>query len=105
MYAGQIVESRESEKLHDDPLHPYTAALAAARPDITRTADRLLAIPGRPLSAFEAPAAECAFTTRCPFVVDVCHSALPPLGDIDTGASRCFRAEELRGRLGTAARA
>ena len=101
MYAGQIVEIRESQLLHDDPLHPYTAALGAARPDINRTAERLLAIPGRPLSTFEAPADECAFTTRCPFVADVCHSALPPLQQIDTGASRCFRAHELRGRLGT----
>jgi oligopeptide/dipeptide ABC transporter ATP-binding protein len=104
MYAGQIVELRESEKLHDDPLHPYTAALAAARPDITRTTERLLAIPGRPLSAFEAPADECAFTSRCPYVADVCHTALPPLAGIDTGASRCFRAEELRGRLGSVAK-
>jgi oligopeptide/dipeptide ABC transporter ATP-binding protein len=100
MYAGQIVEVRESQRLHDDPLHPYTAALAAARPDIGRTADRLVAIPGRPLSAFEAPADECAFTARCPHVADICHSALPELREIDTGASRCFRAEELRGRLG-----
>ena len=36
MYAGQIVEVRESARLHDDPLHPYTAALAAARPDIAQ---------------------------------------------------------------------
>ena len=36
MYAGQIVETRSSNLLHDDPLHPYTAALAAARPDIGR---------------------------------------------------------------------
>jgi len=28
MYAGQIVEVRSSAWLHDDPLHPYTAALA-----------------------------------------------------------------------------
>ncbi len=104
MYAGQIVEIRESRLLHDDPLHPYTAALAAARPDITRTADRLLAIPGRPLSAFEAPPDECAFTTRCSYTSDVCHSAVPPLAQLDTGASRCFRAEELRGRLGTVTR-
>jgi len=101
MYAGQIVELRESERLHDDPLHPYTAALAAARPDISRTAERLLAIPGRPLSAFEAPTNECAFTSRCPHVADICRTELPPLEDIDTGASRCFRAHELRGRLGT----
>ena len=38
MYAGQIVEIRSSALLHDDPLHPYTAALAAARPDIAQTA-------------------------------------------------------------------
>jgi oligopeptide/dipeptide ABC transporter ATP-binding protein len=100
MYAGQIVELRESERLHHDPLHPYTAALAAARPDITRTAERLLAIPGRPLSAFEAPPDECAFTSRCPFVTDVCQSDVPPLTLLDGGAARCFRAQELRGRLG-----
>ena len=51
MYAGQIVEVRSSALLHTDPLHPYTAALAAARPDIAQTAHRLRAIPGRPLSA------------------------------------------------------
>jgi oligopeptide/dipeptide ABC transporter ATP-binding protein len=73
MYAGQIVEVRESELLHDDPLHPYTAALAAARPDIAQTAHRLAAIPGRPLSAFEAPDGECAFAPRCPHVRD-CRS-------------------------------
>ena len=38
MYAGQIVEVRTSARLHSDPLHPYTAALAAARPDITQAA-------------------------------------------------------------------
>jgi len=101
MYAGQVVEMQESEQLHEDPLHPYTAALAGARPDINRTAERLIAIPGRPLSAFEAPLDQCAFTSRCPFVADVCRSALPPLLHISTGDSRCFRAEELRGRLTT----
>ena len=67
MYAGQIVEVRASSLLHGDPLHPYTAALAAARPDITQTTRRLRAIPGRPLSAFEAPTAECAFASRCAY--------------------------------------
>src|SRR5207302_11264303 len=55
MYAGQIVEVRASALLHDDPLHPYTAPLAAARPDVGVTSRRLAAIPGRPLSALEAP--------------------------------------------------
>jgi oligopeptide/dipeptide ABC transporter ATP-binding protein len=105
MYAGQIVEIRESGRLHDDPLHPYTAALAAARPDITRTAGRLRAIPGRPLSAFEAPADECAFAPRCPHAQDVCRAGLPPVTELDGGLSRCVRARELRGKLGEPANA
>jgi oligopeptide/dipeptide ABC transporter ATP-binding protein len=103
MYAGQVVEVRSSALLHTDPLHPYTAALAAARPDIASTAERLLAIPGRPLSSFEAPADECAFAPRCPHVRDACRDARPPLLAIDGGRSRCVRADELRGRLGVAA--
>jgi oligopeptide/dipeptide ABC transporter ATP-binding protein len=99
MYAGQIVEIRSSALLHDDPLHPYTAALAAARPDITQTAHRLHAIPGRPLSAFEAPADECAFAARCDWAQDGCRAAAPPVAELDGGLSRCVRAHELRGQL------
>jgi oligopeptide/dipeptide ABC transporter ATP-binding protein len=99
MYAGQIVEVRESALLHDDPLHPYTAALAAARPDIAQTAQRLAAIPGRPLSAFEAPADECAFVPRCPHVAEICRAETPELVGLDGGLSRCARALELRGQL------
>ena len=34
MYAGQVVETRAADQLHADPLHPYSAALVQARPDI-----------------------------------------------------------------------
>jgi oligopeptide/dipeptide ABC transporter ATP-binding protein len=102
MYAGQIVEIRASALLHDDPLHPYTAALAAARPDITQTARRLRAIPGRPLSAFEAPSQECAFAPRCPHAIDICRTEVPAFARLDGGVSRCARAHELRGQLGGA---
>lgn len=99
MYAGQLVEVRLSSLLHTDPLHPYTAALAAARPDIGHTAARLPAIPGRPLSSFEAPAAACAFAARCQFAQHACRSALPGIVAMDGGLSRCARAVELRGSL------
>ena len=58
MYAGQVVETRAADKLHGDPLHPYSAALVEARPDITSTADRLVAIPGRPGIAMSRSAVE-----------------------------------------------
>jgi oligopeptide/dipeptide ABC transporter ATP-binding protein len=99
MYAGQVVEIRSSAQLHGDPLHPYTAALAAARPDITQTAHRLNAIPGRPLSAFEAPADECAFVTRCGYAQDRCRDDAPPVIELDGGLTRCVRGRELRGQL------
>src|SRR5438309_10180771 len=99
MYAGRIVEVRSSSLLHDDPLHPYTAALAAARPDVGTTARRLAAIPGRPLSAFEAPDDACAFAPRCPHALDVCRAGLPDLLELDGGRTRCVRARELRGHL------
>ena len=99
MYAGQIVEIRDSALLHTDPLHPYTAALAAARPSIDHTASRLVAIAGRPLSAFEAPGGECAFAPRCPHVQDACRRSHPSLVELDGGMTRCLRAAELRGRM------
>ena len=97
MYAGQIVEVRDSARLHDDPLHPYTAAIGAARPDIAHSAHRLRAIAGQPLSAFDAPADECAFAPRCPHAQDVCRAANPVLLEIDGGLCRCARALDLRG--------
>ena len=99
MYAGQIVEVRSSALLHANPLHPYTAALAAARPDITKTVHRLRAIPGHPLSAFEAPPEECAFAPRCAHTRDVCRAAAPGVAELDGGLSRCARAHQLRGQL------
>jgi oligopeptide/dipeptide ABC transporter ATP-binding protein len=98
MYAGQIVETNAADQLDRDPLHPYTAALAAARPDVAATAERLAAIPGRPVSAFEAPEG-CAFAPRCAFARDACREARPALVPLAGGEVRCRRAGELRGRL------
>jgi len=100
MYAGQIMEVRDSALLHTDPLHPYTAAIGAARPDMTQSAHRLRAITGQPLSAFDAPADACAFAPRCSYVQEVCRTARPALLELDGGVTRCARALELRGALG-----
>ena len=99
MYAGQLVELQRAASLHDDPYHPYTAALAGARgPASTNTAARLTAIPGRPVSAYEAPAG-CAFAPRCPYAEDRCREARPRSRTSPSGKVRCVRAEELRGSM------
>jgi oligopeptide/dipeptide ABC transporter ATP-binding protein len=101
MYAGQIFETNAAKVLNRDPLHPYTAALAAARPDIAASAQRLAAIPGHPVSAFEAPAG-CAFAPRCVLAQDACRTARPPLESLGGGEVRCRRARELCGRVAAA---
>jgi oligopeptide/dipeptide ABC transporter ATP-binding protein len=99
MYAGQIVEVNTSRHIEHDPLHPYTSALLRSRPRIDVTVPRLDAIPGQPLSSFEAPDSACAFADRCAHAADPCVTAAPPLVTVDGGATRCARVDELRGTL------
>ncbi|WP_330181607.1 ABC transporter ATP-binding protein [Nocardia sp. NBC_01503] len=99
MYAGQIVEVQPSAHLHRNPLHPYTAALAHARPDLDRPARRLAAIPGSPVGAWEADPC-CAFSGRCSFAQPDCTGSGPiPLTPVPSGAVRCVRTDEIRGEL------
>jgi len=101
MYAGQIVEDQASAALAQAPLHPYTMSLEGARPAITGPAQRLAAIRGRPVSAFEAPAG-CAFAPRCDFAQERCSEQDPAPETIDGTTVRCLRARELRGSVAAA---
>jgi oligopeptide/dipeptide ABC transporter ATP-binding protein len=94
MYAGSIVEEQASATLYDSPLHPYTVALARARPDLTKHEQHLYSIPGSPLSAFDAPHG-CPFAPRCPHALAVCRAERPALERHATGVSACIRAGEL----------
>ena len=100
MYAGRIVEVQSAAQLFRSPLHPYTAALLASRPEID--ADRpIRAIPGRPISLFEAPPG-CAFAPRCEFATDETRSEAPALRRVGSGMVACLRSEELQARLAEA---
>ncbi|MFE3292736.1 ABC transporter ATP-binding protein [Rhodococcus sp. NPDC059234] len=95
MYAGQIVETQQSAGLHHHPRHPYTAALAAARPHWERPRPRLDSIAGRPIGAWEA-AETCAFADRCPHRMARCtESGSVPLTHESGRAVRCVRSDEL----------
>ena len=94
MYAGWIVEQGIAATVAGRPSHPYTAALARARPRVDHAVARLSAIDGRPASAFYVPAG-CAFAPRCPHAIQECEAVLPPLQEVGAGAVRCIRAGEL----------
>lgn len=98
MYAGLLVEDAPAAGIHSLRRHPYTAGLLASRPDPTAARRRLVAIPGRPLSAFEVGAG-CAFVERCAFALERCRAERPALRELGAGRVACHRAEELDGRL------
>ena len=65
MYAGQIVEERDTQSLFRDPQHPYTAALLAARPEAS-DGGRLATIPGVVPGLYDRPRG-CLFSPRCTY--------------------------------------
>lgn len=94
MYAGRIVEELPAEHLRDRAAHPYTIALLGARPRVDQQPqERLLAIPGRPISAFEAGAG-CAFAPRCPLATDRCFTERPQPRQVGHSMVACHFAEQ-----------
>ncbi|MGA2453906.1 MAG: ABC transporter ATP-binding protein [Solirubrobacteraceae bacterium] len=101
MYGGRIMEEQASWRLHDAPLHPYTAALLASRPSLAVQPEYLEVIPGRPLSAVEAPAG-CPFANRCALAIPECSESAPVVRKLRGGRTSCIRAETLAPSLASA---
>ncbi len=88
MYAGEVVEVVDAALLHRSARHPYTRALMATRPGSVPPGHHLATVPGRPQSAYDAPAA-CVFSDRCSHAADPCLTQRPPLEILPTGSLRC----------------
>ncbi|MGZ8566424.1 MAG: ABC transporter ATP-binding protein [Actinomycetota bacterium] len=86
MYAGKIVEEGPAESVFYDPKHPYTAALAAAFPEIgdTRFRHHPSGLGGDPPNPMNIPAG-CSFQPRCPVRFDDCTTHEPPLYEAGDG--------------------
>lgn len=78
MYTGRIMEVAPTVKLFESPQHPYTKALLQSVPDVTQPDKKLSWIPGTPPSLTE-PIPGCMFRPRCPYAMEICESAPPPL--------------------------
>ena len=89
MYAGELVEVASREEFFTRPQHPYTQALFAALPEVSRRGAALTTIPGQVPSLAAMPAG-CRFADRCTQVMAVCREQSPPWRNTAEGhALRC----------------
>ena len=91
MYAGQIVESCDSRRFFEAPLHPYSAKLMASVPRIRETVEPDF-ITGQPPSLINPPTG-CRFADRCPKRFEKCDEE-PPNYEFDNREVKCWLYEE-----------
>jgi oligopeptide/dipeptide ABC transporter ATP-binding protein len=95
LYRGSAVEAGDVERVVKNPQHPYTQLLVGSIP---------LPNPNHPwqrgvvvADASDEPVVDltgCRFADRCPYVMDVCTAARPPLFQLDRRqVAACYRHE------------
>ena len=91
MYAGEIVERAPVDELFAMPQHPYTVGLLGSIPRLDRSTSHLATIEGM-VPNMASPPPGCRFAARCPFVIDACTAAPPPMVAVSPSHwSRCIR--------------
>jgi peptide/nickel transport system ATP-binding protein len=87
MYLGRIVERAPTERLFDQPLHPYTQALLSAIPEPGRGGERIRLEGDVPSPS--APPPGCHFHPRCPHAMPVCREVYPLTGQPGPARTVC----------------
>ncbi|WP_461866447.1 ABC transporter ATP-binding protein [Thermococcus sp.] len=87
MYLGKLVEIGPSDRIFENPLHPYTQMLLSAIPvPDPELAKELKAkrkmVKGEPPSPINPPTG-CRFHPRCSFAKEVCKKEEPPLVKVE----------------------
>ncbi|MGV8987382.1 MAG: ABC transporter ATP-binding protein [Cypionkella sp.] len=87
MYLGRIAELSPRDALYVKPLHPYAEALLSAvpEPDPDREGSRQRIILQGDVPSPANPPKGCAFCTRCPRVMEICHNVRPILSEVEPG--------------------
>jgi peptide/nickel transport system ATP-binding protein len=84
MYAGKIVEIGSSDRVFNNPLHPYTRALINSIPSLRKELKKLEFIPGVPPDLIQPPPG-CRFHPRCKYVFEPCNREEPPMVEVEPG--------------------
>lgn len=93
LYGGEVMEQSDSETFFQEPRHPYSKALFAARPRYDNHDEPLPCLEGRAPSSKEIAQknlrAACVFCTRCPCAFEPCFTTAPPWVDLGDDAVHC----------------
>ena len=98
MYLGKVAEYGQTEKIFEQPRHPYTQALLASTPHLKAQNRKQRVILSGELPSPLSPPSGCVFHTRCPYANERCAIEIPILLDLDGNRQvACHGVEE--GRL------
>ncbi len=84
MYAGNVIEYTDKNRLYASPKHPYTLGLFGSIPDIEEDEEKLKPIKGLMPDPTDLPPG-CPFHPRCPKAMDVCSRRKPVNTEIEPG--------------------
>lgn len=88
MSSGMMMEFGETERVMNEPVHPFTQAFLRSNPtfemmrQMPQRGERLQTIPGRPPSLIDLPTG-CPFNTRCQKVQEICKAQRPEYKEVD----------------------
>ena len=97
MYLGKLVEYAPTERLFENPMHPYTESLLSAVPvaDPTIQNERIPLQGEIPNPA--NPPSGCYFHTRCRYCTEKCKECAPEYQELEPGHFvACHYAQELK---------
>ncbi|MCH9625129.1 MAG: Oligopeptide transport ATP-binding protein OppD [Chlamydiales bacterium] len=77
LYAGEQIEKASVYSLFDNPSHPYTQSLFAARPEKNTHKQKLISIQGFAPRLTQIPAG-CPFHPRCQYAMELCKGGKVP---------------------------
>ena len=82
VYLGRLMEIGPTASICSNPKHPYTEALLSAvpSPELDREGKRIV-LEGDVPNAVNPPSG-CVFRTRCPYAIEECARAIPPLKEV-----------------------
>jgi len=97
MYLGNIVELAASDKLYENPRHPYTEALLSAVPTTNPEQKSKRIILEGDVPSPTNPPSGCKFHPRCRFAKDICSQQNPEWREVSPDHwAACHRMEELQ---------